>query len=230
MVQIMLKTITIFLLMTFSCSLAGQWGVRVGYNLNQTSSWDEFFSTIEGSNQSVFDNSISLEVDYWLRLPNQRIEFYPYISYHRASSNLAISETSLSLRQIGAGLKTHIYLLDLIDDCDCPTFSKQGGLFKKGFFLLGGIGVDFSEKGVANEGFRDGNIDFRGTIGLGLDLGVNDLVTISPFIAFNRYFDVSWHELGNSFGQPGVDVSSHLNQLQLGVRIGFRADYGRQRF
>ncbi len=226
----MVKPIVLVLLLTFSYSLEGQWGLRAGFNLNQASSWDNFFSTVETSNQSVFQTSFSVEVDYWLRLRNQRIEFYPYLSYQQATSELAVSNIDLRLRQIGGGIKTHIYLLNLVDDCDCPTFSKQGGLVKKGFFLLGGIGVDFAQKAVAEETLRDGNIDVRGTIGIGLDIGVNDLVTVSPFIAFNRYFDVSWHEVGASFGQPTTDVSSNINQIQLGVRIGFRPDYNQRRF
>ncbi len=226
----MYKLSILILFITCSYSLHGQWGVRAGFNINNTSSWDEYFSTVENRPQSVFESSVSFEVDYWTRLRNQRIEFYPYLSFHQATSELAVSRTSLTLRQIGGGVKTHIYLFDLIDDCDCPTFSKQGGLVKKGFFFLGGIGVDFAQKAVADEALRDGNIDVRGTIGIGLDIGLNDLVTISPFVAFNRYFDVSWHEIGNSFGQPGVDASSNINQLQIGVRIGFRPDYGNRRF
>jgi len=226
----MQKLLILFLIVSSYYSLQGQWGVRAAYNLNNISSWDEYFSTIDNSSQSVFASSISFEVDYWTRLRNQRIEFYPYLSFHQATSDLAVSGTGLRLQQIGGGVKTHIYLLDLIDDCDCPTFSKQGGIVKKGLFLLGGIGVDFARKAVADEALRDGNIDVRGTIGIGLDIGLNDLVTISPFVAFNRYFDVSWHEVGDSFGQPGVDISSSINQLQLGVRIGFRPDYDRPRF
>jgi len=205
-----MRVVIFFFLLAFgACEMQAQWGVRVGYNFNKTPGWDEFFSSVESRNQSVFESSLSFEVDYWTRLRNHRIEFYPYLSYHQATTTLAVSQNTLGLRQLGAGLKTHIYLLDLMGDCDCPTFSKQGGFFKKGFFL---------------------NIDVRGTIGLGLDVGINDLLTITPFVAYNRYFDVSWHELGSSFGQPGRNVSSHINQLQIGVRFGIRSDYEKPRF
>jgi len=226
----MKSLIAVVILLLFSLHLSGQWGVRIGYNLNKTPAWDDFFSTVENRNQDVFESSLGFEVDYWTRLKNHRIEFYPYLSYHQATSDLAVSQTGLKLRQLGAGVKTHIYLLDLLGDCDCPTFSKQGGLVKKGLFFLAGVGVDYSQKSIGPESFRDGNIDVRGSIGLGLDLGINDLITISPFVVFQRYFDVSWHELGVSFGQPDRNVSSHINQLQLGIRVGFRPDYDRPRF
>lgn len=213
------------------CSVSSaQFGVRLGYNLNTASAWDDFFSTQENRAQNVFSTSYGIEVDYWTRLKNQRVEFYPYISYYQANTTLSSSLTSLSLRQIGAGLKSHIYFLDFHGDCDCPTFSKQGGLFQKGFFLLAGVGTDFAQKAIGAEAHRDGNIDVRASLGLGLDIGISDLLTITPFVAYQRFFDVSWHEVGSTFGQEQVNVSSTINQLQVGVRIGLRGDYESPRF
>jgi len=222
-----LVSIAIFLLSALL--VHGQVGIRIGYNLNDAPEWDNYFRTIDPRLDNVFPTSLSFEVDYWTRLRNKRIEFYPYLSYHQASTNIS-GEAFLALRQIGLGLKSHIYLLDFHGDCDCPTFSKQGGVIKKGLFFLAGVGTDFAQKSVLDEPFRDGNIDVRTTIGLGLDLGITDLITISPFFAYQRYFDVSWHEVGRSFNLPQDNVSSSINQIQFGIRIGLRSDYEAPRF
>ncbi len=229
----MLRIIQILILCGFCFNLSAQWGIRTTYNLNSASKWDAFFSEIEGQNQKVFSTSIGLTADYWMRLPNQRIEFYPNISFHQAKTrligNFAPGQlgtfTDIRLRQVGIGVITHFYLLDLLGDCECPTFSKQGSLIKKGFFLMAGLGGDYSQKSIGEAGFRDGNIDLKFSGGIGLDIGLSDLITISPFLQYQYYPHVSWHELGIPFNKGNVNVESSLGQFQMGIRIGLRPDY-----
>ena len=212
--------------------LQAQYGVRATYNLNHAPSWEDFFQTLDSRNTDLFASSLSFEVDYWLRLPNHRIEFYPYLSYHQANSEiwtndqLTTTPQTVGLRQLGAGLISHIYIFDLIGDCDCPTFSKQGGFFKKGFFILGGIGVVHSDKRISDN-FDDGNLDFSARLGAGIDIGLTDLITISPFAQVQYFPSVSWHELGATFQTTPEHIESSLGQLQFGIRVGFRPDYGR---
>jgi len=225
-----IKFAQIFLFCLTTFTAFGQFGIRASYNLNEAKAWDNFFSDALGRSEDIFSSSMTLSVDYWLRLPNLRIEFYPNISYHQASTTIPNAlvgngDLDLGLRQMGLGIYTHVYLLDMIGDCDCPTFSKQGGLMKKGFFILAEIGADYSQKNAANLGFTDGNIDFKAAVGLGLDIGVTDLLTVSPFIQYRFYPAVSWHELGPIFSLPDNNVEANLSQIQLGVRVGFRPDY-----
>lgn len=226
------RIIALFFFQIVSFSTKAQFGLRTSYNINRATTWDNFFTELTTNEQRVFSNSISLMADYWVRLPNKRIEFYPNISFHQANTSLenafvGTDGVTLGLRQVGVGVLTHIYLLDLIGDCDCPTFSKQGGLFKKGFFLLAGIGADFSEKKVVALPYADGNVDFKAAIGAGLDIGVTDLITLSPYIQYQYYPAISWHELGPLFNLPERNVETQLGQIQAGIRIGFRPDYGR---
>lgn len=214
-----------FMLILMTSSIAkGQFGMRTSYDINSAREWNSFFSTIDGPNTKVFNHSFSFTLDYWLRLPNKRIEFYPNISFRQAKSNLVQNDVDLSLRQFGLGLLTHFYILDLIGDCDCPTFSKQGNAIKKGFFLIAGTGIDYSQKAI-NQNYSDGNLDLKITAGLGFDLGINDLLTITPFIQYQYYPDISWHEMAIQFGQDINNVNSPFGLFQLGVRLGFRPDY-----
>lgn len=214
-------------------SAMGQFGMRSSYNLNNASEWNDYFSVVDINGKKVFDRSLSYSLDYWIRLPQKRVEFYPFISYHTASSSLSTRPVDLSFRQVGFGINSHIYFLDFIGDCDCPTFSKQGGLFKKGLFLLAGIGADYSQKQIDdkalinnNVSYEDGNLDFKIAIGIGFDIGVNDFLTVSPILQYQYYPDISWHELPTRLGLTGENnINSALGQLQLGVRLGIRLDY-----
>lgn len=216
--------------MVIGLSLQSQIGLRVYYNSNQYGGWNEFFQSIPspGTNprsvENVFSTSIDFTIDYWMRLPDKRIEFFPYINFHQATSSLELNSSELGLRQIGAGLVAHIYLLDLIGDCDCPTFSKQGTFMKKGFFLLAGLGADYSTKAV-NGNYVDGNIDANFQVGLGLDIGVNDILTITPLLRYKYYPDISWHEMAPLFGVDINNVDTSAGQLGLGIRAGVRLDY-----
>ncbi len=200
-----------------------QIGIRIFHNQNSVPGYSDFFDEVSTVDQ-VLSSSQEIHLDYWMRLRDTRIEFYPYLSYHQAATDIA--GTDFQLRQIGAGINTHIYLFDLIGDCDCPTFSKQGGFFKKGFFFMAGAGVDYSEKGYDGD-YADGNLDavFHG--GMGLDIGINDLLTLTPLLQIQYYPDMSGHDLGPQFGRENLNYSTSLTQLQFGLRLGIRLDYDR---
>jgi hypothetical protein len=219
-----MRFISIALFLIIATSGYSQFGLRVMYNRNSAPGWDSFFTTVEGTNTTIFDQSLTVVGDYWIRLPNKRIEFYPNLSFHQASTVLTNSNNTLKLRQIGVGLITHFYILDLIGDCDCPTFSKQGQLVKKGLFLMAGAGVDYSQKSILND-YTDANLDFKISGGIGLDIGISDLITLTPFIQYQYYPDISWHELSGATLQNVDNINSSLGQFQIGIRVGFRPDY-----
>ena len=90
---------------------------------------------------------------------------------------------------------------------------------------MAGVGLDYSQKRVNSEAYRDGNLDARLSVGVGLDIGVTNLITLSPFVNVQYAPSISWHELGTYWDASPRDVESSMRQLQLGVRIGFRPDY-----
>lgn len=202
--------------------ITAQFGIRTSYDINRANTWDDFFESVQIPSSNIFNSSTTYTLDYWVRLRNTRIEFYPNISFRQSST--VLTPNDFKLRQLGIGILSHIYLFDLIGDCDCPTFSKQGNLIKKGFFVLAGIGTDYSSKGI-NGIFDDQNMDLKVQLGIGLDIGISDFFTITPFGQFTYFPDVSWHTLGPVYGSSINNVNSSLRLLQLGVRLGFRPDY-----
>ena len=89
---------------------------------------------------------------------------------------------------------------------------------------MAGFGADFSTKAV-NRDFTDGNFDVTFQGGLGLDIGVTDVVTITPLLRYKYYPDISWHEVAPQFGIDINNLSTSAGQLGVGIRLGIRLDY-----
>ncbi len=230
--MIVRKFFFIFFCFMFLNTATGQFGVRGYYNINSANEWETFMNRETQQDFNLMESSYSLLLDYWLRLPQVRIEFYPYLSLHQASSSHTLqsagapagTDLDLDLRQISAGVLSHIYIFDFFGDCECPTFSKQGGFFSKGFFLLAGVGGHYSQKAV-NKNYGDGSLNLSAIIGTGLDIGINDLITITPIMQYSYYPGITWNDFGGPFDLPGNNVSTSLGQFQFGLRLGLRADY-----
>lgn len=208
----------VLFLLLISASASAQFGIRSFYNVNSTAGWDQALERQTGIDSKTFAPSGSIALDYWFQLKSARIELYPMLQYHYASS---IHNTNSSdyihpnLRQYGFGIASHIYVMDLEGDCNCPTFSKQGSFFSKGFFLLAGAGVDvnITEIRSAKESYVKPNL----SVGAGLDIGISDLLTITPIVQYRYQFPMQWDELQAQ--------SSSYGRVMFGARLGFRLDY-----
>ena len=90
--------------------------------------------------------------------------------------------------------------MDFEGDCDCPTFSNQSTLIKKGFYfeLSPGVGYytshyDSSLPTVSNpEGENStATVDafsYKIGVAVGLDIGLSNLLTINPYAMYNYHF------------------------------------------
>ncbi len=220
--------------MIFCLSANGQFGASIKYNNNGFSDWNSNYTSELQFTEDVFNTGLEAGVDYWLRLKNHRIEFFPEFSYAVSSGESDLpSISNINFQQFGLNINTHFYLLDFEGDCDCPTWSKGGGFMKKGFFLMLSPGVNFNQFELKGESFEYSNNHFTYKIGLGagIDFGINNLITITPFVMYNYYPSV----MNNTFNTyidnftinegPTRDEKTSNGQLQLGFRIGFRPDY-----
>ena len=220
-VKVDMKNAILIFLVLGGClggQLSAQFGLRLKYISNEA---DPFISNIDD------EHSLELGLDYWFRLKNQRIEFLPEISYERSEGESAISEDNpIRLKSWNFLFNTNIYFLDLNNDCDCPTFSKQGNAFTKGFHLILSPGIRYYS--LNDESVSAGrNFGLIASGGLGFDIGVNDLITITPHVLyrFNPSIEANIPVQGN------VSTTSHTyHQFNFGFRIGFRPDYKSPRF
>ena len=227
----------------FFCSsahlLVAQIGLSGSFVKLNAPDWETLF---DGSDRYTFGPgfqfkpSYQLGVDYWFRLKNYRIEFFPTVSYAQFKQgqellNGADLISQFKLSFVDVSFNTNIYPLDFEGDCNCPTWSKQNPFFKKGFFFQVSPGMLFSRYNITEaEGspnkFNSSDVSFNLGIGLGLDIGISDFLTLTPFARVKRNFNVQWEGLNdriNSNGSTDESVNqSNVNQLEAGIRLGIR--------
>ena len=179
-------------------------------------------------NDNLFDANYGISMDYWFRLKNYRWEMMPTLS-----ASISPDKTTTYLESSDIGLftgrfqfKNNFYLLDFKNDCNCPTFSKQNGWFKKSFYLqlAPSYGWNRLSLNPTNAEASTANIHlFELGLGAGFDIGFSDLVTLSPY--FN-------YVITNRFSQDKIqsiedNARNNLNHFVVGVRLGLRPDYAR---
>ncbi|GLR16303.1 hypothetical protein GCM10007940_09180 [Portibacter lacus] len=204
----------------------GQIGLQFRYSSLNVEEWTD--ATKEAD---LFKNNFDFGIDYWLRLKEYRVEFNPELYTSRASTEG--NSANYKSEVYGLSTNTNFYIFDFIGDCNCPTFSKDGNFFTKGFFISATPMVEYHTKKA--ESVDDGpelkvnNTYFAGAIGAGVDIGLTDLITITPYIRYKLTPNVSWDGLSQFEGMENVeDEKFLLKQLQFGVRLGFRPDYIRE--
>jgi hypothetical protein len=222
------------LLLLFSTSLFGQFGFSYRYQMPKADDWEQalietYDLATEGS--SFLEEGHLVAVHYWFRLPNARVEFLPEIQFGLMDKEYATNtdQTDLfSLRQLGLALNIQVYPFDFYGDCNCPTFSKTDPLFKKGFFIQAAPLFSFFQNTHKSEpqSYQTETTAFGYYIGAGLDIGLSDLITLTPHLGRSQYFDVEWQSLAPPFvGEPlGEDVESNLGAFQFGLRFTLRLD------
>jgi hypothetical protein len=212
------------------CSLVcfAQVGIKAGYGQSNFDMWLEAYSIAANTkDKKIFNGSQFVALDYWFRLPKRRVEFLPQIGISRYTST-PNSEFDFRGISFDAAFNVNVYFLDLEEDCDCPTFSKQGGLVKKGLFLnVAPLMKSFSFTG--ENVFTEAKINkvVPGLkFGLGLDIGVNDIITISPLIGYELTTMMTWDNMSSILTPATVaeNIASNYNKQFAEIRLGLRFD------
>ncbi len=204
-----MKFVHIFFFFVICCPLlSAQFGGRLQYSHSTVTSGDD---AVEQS----YEPGIYVGLNYWYRLKNIRLEFFPEIGYQRSFEQYKgalISEYEKfgQLNLIGISVPVQIYPFDFLSDCDCPTFSKQSRTFQKGFFVLASGGHFLATR---NNNAFDYNTTVL-TLGIGFDIGINDLITISPLA------EHVWYLRDQRDNYPIVREG-----WRAGIRVSFRPDY-----
>lgn len=210
----------------------GQFSIQAGYLNMAPNDWEQV------TEEDFHKSGYTVGLEYWFRLKNYRLEFYPGVWFNYRSPQTIeaiwqtdVYETKFESNYWSLQFATTFYPLDFEGDCNCPTFSKQGNLIKKGFFIqivpeLGIFNANTHTNSHLVETNTEGqNVYFAIGAGAGLDIGITDLLTITPIFKLSYYPSVSW-ENGGFLGQE-LGNTSFLGK-QLGLRISLRPDYLRQ--
>lgn len=184
--------------------------------------------------QDLWQNGYKLGIDYWFRLKPVRIEFFPEIAWSQFQTDLfdPIQSTPLNskLQNLHFQANINIYPLDFVGDCDCPTFSKSEPIFQRGFFIQLSPGVQYQsmvfDAGASAVTYSDWNYTLAG--GIGLDIGVSDFITVTPYAKYWYLLEVN-HDQLNEFmpydsSPTGEFENSSASMIEAGLRLGLRFD------
>lgn len=213
--RIFVLSIIIFIGTIFIVS--GQFGITSNYHIENLGQANTIGQT------AIFPEKIgivSAGVNYWFSLKNYRAEFYPGVQFsHSLYPNLyQIKENAYQLE-----LPIHFFLFDFKNECNCPTFGREDGWFKKSFFVkLNTIykfnNRDFIDPIITNEQ----KFLFYFGLGIGLDLAVNKNLDIIPSIS---YLSSS----NDRFRISGKDHEFNRNNIQFGLSFLLRKNDNKRR-
>ena len=230
-----MKNLLFLLLMIFSSigALHAQFGIQASYRFNQADNW----KLSDGVSDPSFDIDLlgdgwSIEVDYWFRLKNKRIEFLPALNYGSYNSfDVDVQNFDISNTVFSFFLNTNFYLFDLGSDCNCPTFNKQDDLLKKGFFLQVSPGFSrFSNEIKDAQGSNTVTANAFSIGGaIGLDIGLSEIVTLTPLVGVRYFPNVQLEGFTTTNSQIDefislIDEETAITQTFIGARLGFRLD------
>jgi hypothetical protein len=216
---------TLFILIALCCgfSLSAQIGVIANANFNDTRS--TYLDGVVGANPLELENGWEVGLNYWFRLPQKRVEFMPTIYFANTEFTGDRDDGYQGFSEVGVQFKVNVYPFDFGGDCDCPTFGKQGPQLQKGFFLQvsPGYALYMPEDSFVEYENKSG---FTMGVAVGLDIGLSNLVTITPVAGirygFSPYAEVFYADMN---GQPeGIDDPS-LTTFQAGLQVSFRFDH-----
>ena len=212
-----------------------QFGMSARYATNDFGYWSEVVEGINGG--SLWDNNMELAIDYNFRRPlDQRVEFFiegRYLSNSTALISPGGNESVYNFNGFGLGVNTNVYFLDFNGDCDCPTFGKEGGLLKKGLYLQFNAAASYWNKEatfLANT--NDSSILIDVGVGIGLDIGISNLLTISPIATVNYYPIATWEGFALEQGilnRSNPNSNTSISMLKFGFRIGLHPDFIKER-
>lgn len=215
-------------------SAEAQFGISANY-LSTNEQWE--FSAFDGFNapENLVENGWSAGIDYWFRLKNKRIEFLPELNYASFTNDYTMDLRSQS-DVYSFFFNTNFYLWDFNGDCDCPTFSKQGPTLEKGLFVQLSPGVSYWKLAYGNKDapfLEDESAAFSIGAGAGFDIGITDLITLTPIVRLRYYPSVDSESPISYLDENEVltDGTARIAGSPLfwsgGIRLGFRLDSDR---
>ncbi len=221
--------LTLSLVLFLSGAASAQFGLNATYRSNAAPDW-QFVHFFE-EEALLPASAIAIGLDYWIPLKAVRIDLLPELNFSRMSNSLdSRANTQFDNTWLSLFLNTNIYFLNLEGDCDCPTFSKSGGLLEKGLFLQLSPGATWMRNQVEAEGqsLDSDEMAFSIAAGLGLDFGLSDLLTITPFAGLRYYLPARWDSLELLQENGGIKETylkseeSSIRQIYAGLRVGVR--------
>lgn len=220
----MIRCCSLLLLLCFPLISYCQIGVNVRYLFGQSDILEQ---------EEISQNGVHAAAEYHFRLKNKRLEFHPGLGYRFTFNSDAYQGY---LTGFDLDLATAIYPFDFGGDCDCPTFSKQGNLIKKGFFfeLIPGLSYQTLTRlrsepdDPQNLPIRSKNLNWKLGGAAGLDIGISEHYTLTPMFSVTMLSASEWDGLKKDGTSGRLDDYMYLGA---GLRVIYSSgDKRRRRF
>lgn len=199
-----------------------QIGILASYNHQSLGKLNDYFNGQNALGKPILTNGYKAGVNYWYRLPYHRVEFWPTLFYSSHSGSIEtpfLYINKASIQKFGLEVDTRVYVLEFNGDCHCPTFSKQNKFIDKGFYLDllagGSYGI------YKADGISENHPGWHLGLGAGLDIGLSDFLTLTPFIQGIYASGSRWDALGISGSELSPPKASGI-QLNAGVHFALR--------
>jgi len=219
----MIKRLIPLILILCPIGIYGQFGLQVKYFFGQSETLDSVNLSQDGFQASI---------EYSFRLKQKRIEFHPGLGY-RTAFQLETYDGYFSALDLD--LNIAIYPFDFAGDCDCPTWSKEGTLIKKGFFLEVSPGISYQtihrDKFISfadplPEPIKSSDFVLKIGAAVGLDIGISEQFTLTPMFSVTMLSDNEWSGLHRSGSTGNLDDYTYLGA---GLRFAYKPDPKRRR-
>jgi len=213
--KIFVLTIIIFISSIFI--LNGQIGITANYHLENLDQANNIGQT------AIFPKKIgivSAGVKYWFSLKNYRAEFYPGLHYSHSiyPNSYQIKENAIQLE-----LPIHFFLFDFKNECNCPTFGKEDGWFKKSFFVKLNTIYKFNNRDFSESLITDNQKSiFYFGLGIGLDLALSKNLDIIPSISYLA-------SSNDRYRIANKDHEFNRNNIQFGLSFLLRKNDNKRR-
>ncbi|MBK6949864.1 MAG: hypothetical protein IPH94_19770 [Saprospiraceae bacterium] len=218
----------LFAFLLFQVPLHAQLGLHGGIRFSDAPEWN----ILDQSNNRVTElpgTGWSAGIDYAFRLPNTRIEFLPELNFAAFQADV-IDLGGLDARFYSGFLNVNVYILDLKGDCDCPTWSKSGNTLTKGLFLQLSPGFSLLHGNIQTTEilYKGRSTNLSLALGAGLDLGVSERLTVTPYAGVRYFPNAIWPGLEEaiardiSIGDRVTHNESPLTQIYAGLRLGLQ--------
>jgi hypothetical protein len=225
----MIQKATYLILFLFPIACYGQFGGNVSYIFGTSESLDL---------AQINQDGIQASLEYGFRLKEKRVEFHPGLGYR---FSLAQPNFGGSMHSFDLDFNTAIYPFDFAGDCDCPTWSKEGTLIKKGFFIEVSPGIAYQtlkrnyilsdvvgEVEPTDSGSSNLLLKFGASVGL--DIGVSEQLTITPMFTLTMLSDAEWEGMSRyAYAGPYKLETDDFSYLGAGIRLAYTPDPKRLR-
>jgi len=196
--------------------------------------WDlvvnDFYAGQDDNNaEKIFEHAFAIGAAYRIFPSEVRMGFLPELSFAYALENRKseFQQGKYVYRQIAFALPFQVFPFDLYGDCNCPTFGKENDFFKRAFFLKFIPEIDYqvlsytNELNLSHEPDYTNNTAFSLGVGMGLNIALTQLLTLSPEISYHNVFSEKWGGLASLHGLAESLDKTSANNLRFGLRLSF---------